>query len=349
MPQVTDRATAHNRTFELILGFAGRLDDDALSDVRELLAVAELDRAVGLLVGCLTAGRVPVTEAESNALHDLCGAVLLDSTALVHLTVAGDAALPRPRFAAGTTAQDPRAGVLPAIDRTLDVLPGVRALHCVWRTTAAGTVPGPVPRRLLLVHADANRYPAAIAYRIDLALRRYGLDAAVEVLPEGTALPEYHRAALAEAREIPLRGAVAAVESTETMEPIRDEPPAPLHETPEDDDAAEESVPDEPLDTSPNGTSEVTGGVGSAFFGETDFFSRELASGAPEPEQTREGELNDTERDLLARLHAELGKREREQETTFAPPAQRPVAGEGRSRHSAETWPSEASSGDDDA
>jgi hypothetical protein len=368
MPQVTDRATANNRAFELVLAFAGRLDDDALADVRELLAVAELDRAVGLLVGCLTAGGVPVTDAESRSLHELSGAVLLDGATLARLTVADDTTPARPRFAAGTTAQDPRAGVLPAIDRTLDVLPGVRALHCVWRATAAGTVPGPVPRRVVLVRVEAHRYPAEIAYRIDLAPRRYGLDAGVEVLPEGAELPEYHRAALAEAREIPLRGAVAEVESTETMKPVRDEPP---HDS-RDDAEAREATPDtgsaaafDLVDSAPNGKAETGNGVSSAFFGETEFFSRGLTNGtasstpeqegdsfafAPEPAPDRDGELNDTERDLLAQLHAELGKREREQESAFAPPEERAEPGE--SRHSAESrtaWPSGATSADGDA
>lgn len=368
MIELTDRSSVHNRTFELLLAFAGRIDDDALADIRELLAVAEMDRALGLLVGCLDAGGIPVTESERDALYTLARAVLLDTVALARVETDDTADFTTQRFSAGTTTQDPRAGVLPAVDRTLDVLPGIRALHCVWRVTAAGTVPGPVPRRVLLVHTDPGRYPASTAYRLEVALRRHGLDAAVEVLPEGQSLPAYHRAALADAREIPLRGAVPSVESTETMAPI---PPEPASGEPVGRESASENGTAAAIDMMSALPQRETGepaeipertDAGTVFFGEDRFAERAADTmppveprpdsfsftpePAPEPAQERDGELNSTERDLLAQLHEELGKREREEETGFAPPVPDPSeAGESTSRHSASpsttSWPGE--------
>lgn len=366
--ELTDRSSVHNRTFELLLALAGRIDDEALADTRELLAVAEMDRALGLLVGCLDAGGIAVTESERDTLYTLAHAVLLDTVALARVETDETAEFTTQRFSAGTTAQDPRAGVLPAIDRTLDVLPGIRALHCVWRVTAAGTVPGPVPRRVLLVHTDSGRYPASVAYRLEVALRRQGVDAAVEVLPEGVSLPAYHRAALADAREIPLRGAVAAAESTETMAPI---PPEPASIEQANREPASENGTAAAIDMmsalpqrgagEPAGTSERTD-AGTVFFGEDRFAERAAGTmppgeprpdsftftpePVPEPAPDRDGELNNTERDLLAQLHEELGKREREEETGFAPPVpDPPEAGESTSRHSASpsttSWPGE--------
>lgn len=379
MTQAMDRTTVHNRTFELASAFAGRMDDDALADVRELLAVAEVDRALGLLIGCLAAGDLPVTEQEDATLRDLARAALLDEAALAHVRVDSGAATSRQRFSAGTTAQDPRAGVLPAIDRTLDVVPGVRALHCVWRVTPAGPVPGPVPRRVLLVHVEPNGFPAAVAYRLDLALRRHGVDAAVEVVPEGATLPDYHSAALGEAREIPLRGAVASVETTATMEPITAEPPLEHPQSGSESfgspepaadtgsgaafdmvDALAATPPEPPATNRSNGDRDA----GATFFAETDFFSVDNHdstgtatsravepdtngfSFAPEPDPRRDGDLNDTERDLLAQLHAELGKREREQQDTgFAEPVSDQREPDSQTnRHSAErpaVWPQE--------
>ncbi|MGH3424400.1 MAG: hypothetical protein ACRDO8_06720 [Nocardioidaceae bacterium] len=360
MIDVTDRPNVANRMFELLLAFAGRIDDDALTDVRELLAVAEMDRALGLLAGCLAAGDIRVTDSERDTLYAVAGAVLLDPVALARVETGGSAEDTSHRFSAGTTAQDPRAGVLPAIDRTLDVLPGVRALHCVWRVTAAGTVPGPVPRRVVLVHIDAARYPAAVAYRLELALRRYGLDAVVEVLPDGVPLPAYHRAALAESREIPLRGEVPPVESTETMEAV---PPAPPEPAAENGTAAALDLMSSLPHRDPGERFEApeSADAGAVFFGEDRFAERtaealppveprtDSFAFAPEPAPERNGELNSTERDLLAQLHEELGKREREQETGFAPPVsdspETTQGGENTSRHSADlpttAWPRE--------
>ena len=56
---------------DLLLGLAGRLDDDALADARELLASAEVDRTLEYLVGCLVAGRIAVTSAQRAELEPL--------------------------------------------------------------------------------------------------------------------------------------------------------------------------------------------------------------------------------------------------------------------------------------
>ena len=60
-----------DRLHDILLRMAGRVDDDALTSARELVAIAESDRAVELLMGCLIAGGVPVTPAENGQLRAL--------------------------------------------------------------------------------------------------------------------------------------------------------------------------------------------------------------------------------------------------------------------------------------
>ena len=52
------------RIHDLLLSLAGRLDDDALADARQMLASAELDRSLEFLAGCLAAGRVVLTHEQ---------------------------------------------------------------------------------------------------------------------------------------------------------------------------------------------------------------------------------------------------------------------------------------------
>src|SRR5690606_18375182 len=70
------------------------------------------------------------------------------------------------------------------------------SVHAVWRNTVAGTTPGPMPQRVVLAEVGPEGSALATAYRMDTALRRAGIRAAVEVLETGADWPAYHRLAL---------------------------------------------------------------------------------------------------------------------------------------------------------
>jgi hypothetical protein len=192
------------RVHDLLLGFAGRIDDDALADARELLASAELDRALEFLVGCLVSGRVAITAGQRTELDSLFHQVYLDSTALSRVVVDDGAAMVRHRFGGGPINGEPAGhGVAEAARRVLDVLPDVRSVWGVWRLTPAGAVSGPVPHRVVLVGVGPAGFAPATAYRLENALRRAGIRASVEVLRDGTDAPDYHHAAMQYASQVP--------------------------------------------------------------------------------------------------------------------------------------------------
>jgi hypothetical protein len=192
------------RVHDLLLDLAGRIDDDALADVRELLASAEVDRSLEFLVGCLVAGRIAITNAQRDELASLFTQVHLDPTALRRVVVDDAAADLRHRFGAGEHDGAPAGhGVAEAARRVLDVLPDVRSVWAVWRLTPAGAVSGPVPHRVVLVGVGPAGFAPATAYRIEDALRRAGLRASVEVLRDGIDAPDYHHAAMQFASQVP--------------------------------------------------------------------------------------------------------------------------------------------------
>ncbi len=187
------------RLHDLLLALAGRVDDDALSQARELLAVAESDRALELVVGCLLAGRIPVTDGEQGRIADLLGE-LNSSRTLADLLVVVDALpVPRHRFSAES---DPVDGISNALSKVVANLPDIRSVMSVWRSTPAGASPGPLPQRVVLVDIGPQGHAPATAYRVDRALRRAGLHVAVEVLRPATQLSDYHAAAVTTAREV---------------------------------------------------------------------------------------------------------------------------------------------------
>ncbi|MGH3439798.1 MAG: hypothetical protein ACRDRN_25525 [Sciscionella sp.] len=304
MTDSADQPGIQARMFELLLGFAGRLDDSTLAHVRKLLAITEADRALVMLAGGLAAGRIPVSEAERSALGQLNAALHLPHGLLSELMVDPD---PRPvwhRFN-GDSDTDPRAGVIEAIGRSLDGLPSVRGLHCVWRATPAGALAEPVPRRVVLVETARTAYPAAIGYRLESALRRGGMRAGVEVLPEGMVISDYHRAALAVAMEIPLPGVARVPERRQS----RVEPAEVTMVTAGFGDF---SAP--PADSGPSSV----------------FFPDDVKE---QVKPRNEEDLNERERDLLRQLHEELGKREDEhrpahgrEDLTVAPDADQRMA-----------------------
>lgn len=206
MADSPDRIALPIRVHDFLLTVAGRIDDDALTDARELLAVAELDRAVELVTASLVAGRIRLNADERDELLDLVDAVR-SSPALAERVVVDDSMpLPRHRFTTGAMDDpSPETGVLEAVGRVIEVLPDIRSLSCVWRVTPAGAPAGPVPHRLVLVETGPDGFAPSTAYRVEQALRRAGIRASVEVVQAGTELTDYHGDALAVARRLSLR------------------------------------------------------------------------------------------------------------------------------------------------
>lgn len=234
MTQAVNRVAVAIRMHDVLMGLAGRVDDDALTDARELLAATELDRSLELLVGTLLAGRIPVTAGERDELVAIADdtrlpLVGLDRLAVSETRVAEVAA--RHRFAGGT---DAAAGVADAVLPILPALPDVRSVRVVWRATPAGSVPSAVPARIVIVEVGPGGYPPATAYRVAHALHRVGVHAAVEVLRDGVARTAYHETALRLATAIPMdrpvptaeRPADTAVDTSfEVADEGRDVPP----------------------------------------------------------------------------------------------------------------------------
>lgn len=187
------------RLHDLLLALAGRVDDDALTQARELLAVAELDRAVELVVGCLLAGRIPVTSDERHEIGWLLGEVRSDRSLADRLFAVERVPSVRHRFSVDN---DPADGLGEVLGKTLSVLPDVRGVRATWRSSPAGATPGPLPQRVVLVDIGPAGFAPATAYRVDTVLRQAGIRAAVEVLTVGTQLGEYHAAAVTTAREV---------------------------------------------------------------------------------------------------------------------------------------------------
>jgi hypothetical protein len=181
------------------LALAGRVDDDALTQARELLAVAELDRAVELVVGCLLAGRIPVSPEERHEFGWLLGEVRSDRALADRLFAVERVPVVKHRF---TIESDPADRLGEVLGKTVSVLPDVRGVRATWRSTPAGATPGPLPQRVVLVDIGPAGFAPATAYRVDTVLRKAGIRAAVEVLTVGTPLGEYHAAAVTTAREV---------------------------------------------------------------------------------------------------------------------------------------------------
>ncbi len=196
------------RLHDLLLSMAGRVDDDALSQAREFLAVGELDRAVELLVGTLLAGRIPVLPDERAALTFLLHEVRSDGALTDRLPVVEVLPFVRHRF---TSESDPASDLAPLLTRAVSVLPDVRSVRCVWRSSPTGSTPGPLPQRVVLVDIGPQGFAPATSYRIDSVLRKAGVRAAVEVLTVGTQLSDYHASAVTSSRPVPISGAPAPV------------------------------------------------------------------------------------------------------------------------------------------
>lgn len=187
------------RVHDLFLGMAGRIDDDALSSARELLAVGELTGAVEMLVGCLLAGRVVTNPREQEHLGELLRAVHSDPSLVAGLKVRDSWLAQQHRF---STDDGPDRGVGAALRPVLETLPGIESISCVWRITPAGAAPCALPQRVVLVQLGPEGLPTATSYRVQHALTIAGLSSVVEVLRPGIERSDYHSRALAEAHGV---------------------------------------------------------------------------------------------------------------------------------------------------
>jgi len=207
------------RLHNLLLALAGRIDDTALTEARELIARAHLDEAVELTTGTLIAGRIPVRSTEQRELALVLEMSRSDATLANELII--DEAEPAltHRFTGEGT---PESGVSEALDRTLHVLPDVRSVHAVWRNTPAGSVPGALPQRVVLVEIGPDGNPPAVAFRVDTALRRAGIRAVVEVSGPGARHSEYHHAAGLAASPVWVTGTASSSSNTLPSAPTFD-------------------------------------------------------------------------------------------------------------------------------
>ncbi|WP_410666645.1 hypothetical protein [Amycolatopsis sp. cmx-4-68] len=211
------------RLHNLLLALAGRIDDSALTEARELIARAHIDEAVELTTGTLIAGRIPVSSAEQRELALVLEMSRSDATLANDLLVDEAEPVNTHRFSGENS---PEFGIAEALDRTLQVLPDVRSVHAVWRNTPAGSVPGALPQRVVLVELGPEGNPPAVAFRVDTALRRAGIHSVVEVSGPGVAHSEYHQAASAAASPAWVTGSTTSSTSSYRPEPVK--PPAPV-------------------------------------------------------------------------------------------------------------------------
>lgn len=199
MAEAHDGLGVPRKLHNLLLALAGRVDDSALSTARELIARAQLDEAAELIAGTLIAGRIPVVPAEQRELAVVLEMVRSDTALAEKMTITEyDAARPH-RF---TADNEPERGLYGALEQALRVLPDLRAVHAVWRNTPAGSVPGALPQRVVLIEIGGDGHAPSAAYRVDRALRKAGISAAVEVYGPGSEPCTYHHAALASANRI---------------------------------------------------------------------------------------------------------------------------------------------------
>ncbi|MBN6035159.1 hypothetical protein [Amycolatopsis sp. 195334CR] len=184
------------RLHNLLLAMAGRLDDSALSEARELVARSRLDEAAELTAGALIAGKIPVRSVEQRELALILEMSRSDATLVDEVLIDENEPDVSHRF---TGENEPERGIADALDRALQVLPDLRSVHAVWRNTPAGSVPGPLPQRVVLVEIGPEGHPPAVAFRVDTALRRVGIRSVVEVTGPGADRTGYYKHAMTSA------------------------------------------------------------------------------------------------------------------------------------------------------
>ncbi|WP_020669676.1 hypothetical protein [Amycolatopsis nigrescens] len=326
------------RLHNLLLTLAGRLDDSALSEARELVARSHLAEAIELATGALIAGKLPVTGAEQRELALVLELSRSDATLADQLTVDEAAHGPAHRFSGDN---QPENGIAEALDRTVQVLPDLRAVHAVWRNTPAGSVPGPLPQRVVLVEIGPDGNPPAVAFRVDTALRRSGIRSVVEVCGPGAEKAGYHDQALGSATPVWLAGDRRSHSSSPSpVQPAPAMASAPVvtesqgrHTAEQDtvDDGDEVGIPEARQETqaAPGGAedrAEKTSDMSSAevaqlraALAEDPSRGKAIAAASLDAGEVVElpeldlddPQLSDRDRKLLRELHAELAERER--------------------------------------
>lgn len=324
----TDGFAVPLRLHNLLLALAGRLDDSALSEGRELVARARLDEAAELATGALIAGRLPVRESEQHEFGLVLELSRSDATLADHLTV-NDAEADNGVLHRFSGENHPEEGIADALDRTLQVLPDLRSVHAVWRNTPAGSVPGPLPQRVVLVEIGPDGNPPAAAYRIDAALRRAGIRSVVEVTGPGAERAHYHDQALTSATAVWLAGTAVAPSSARPPETTADEQSgrhvAKASDEPERPSGpghmfgprGDESEPDRAERTMDLTSAEVA--QLRAALAEDPERGKAIAAATIGPGEVIEipeldlddPQLSERDRQLLRELHAELAERER--------------------------------------
>ncbi|MET8994534.1 hypothetical protein [Amycolatopsis sp. NPDC004169] len=334
------------RLHNLLLALAGRIDDSALTEARELIARAHIDEAVELTTGTLIAGRIPVSSAEQRELALVLEMSRSDATLANDLLVDETEPVNTHRF---TGDNAPEFGIAEALDRTLQVLPDVRSVHAVWRNTPAGSVPGALPQRVVLVELGPDGNPPAVAFRVDTALRRAGIHSVVEVSGPGVAHSEYHQAASAAASPAWVTGSTTSSSSSYRSEPVKPAA-APVSSEPVAESGSRHSMrssstttaPAEPVapvvpivsppaaepprkarsETRAERTADLTPAEVAQLrqaLAEDPEKGREIAAGKPSMHEVVElpaldlddPSLSERDRALLRELHAELAERER--------------------------------------
>ncbi|WP_157647548.1 hypothetical protein [Actinomycetospora chiangmaiensis] len=209
-----DGPPAPGRLHEVLLGLAGRIDDDALTAVREMVAAEDDAEAAELLGGCLLADEVGLSPDERGVLAPWFATARVDPDLLAGLPVDPDALRRSGHRFVPTT-----AGVAPAapLARAARRLSGVVSVRESWRVTPAGAAPGPIPHRVVLVETAEPDDCDHVVHHLAHAARGLG-GTSVEVFAAGVALPAYHRDALAAARPLtadplPTRVADSALDS----------------------------------------------------------------------------------------------------------------------------------------
>ncbi|MEJ2869562.1 hypothetical protein WCD74_17430 [Actinomycetospora sp. OC33-EN08] len=228
--------TGPDRLHDVLLGLAGRIDDDALTTVREMVAAEDDAEAAELLGGCLLADEVGLGADERAVLAPWFASGRVDPDLLAALPVDPDARRRSGhRFTTTAGAVEPAASLARAARR----LPGVVTVRESWRVTPAGVAPGPVPHRVVLVETADPDDCDHVVHHLAHAARGLG-STSIEVYASGVALPAYHRDALAAARPLTAaeeRPAPARSEDDETWRTVADagtahEAPRPLGDRP---------------------------------------------------------------------------------------------------------------------
>ncbi|GLY68641.1 hypothetical protein [Amycolatopsis taiwanensis] len=322
------------RLHNLLLALAGRLDDTALSEARELTARARLDEAAELIAGALIAGQLPVRETEQHELGLILELSRSDAALADHLMV-DDAEADNGVLHRFTGDNNPEEGIADALDRTLQVLPDLRSVHAIWRNTPAGSVPGPLPQRVVLVEIGPEGNPPAAAYRIDAALRRAGIRAVVEVTGPDTERTRYYDQALNSATAVWLAGSTvhssppSSPETTETTDQAGRHVAVDAPASPEPVQASSgpghifgprEEEPDaDRVERTMDLTSAEVAQLRAALAEDDERRGKAIAAAAIGPDEVIEipeldlddPQLSERDRQLLRELHAELAERER--------------------------------------